>query len=66
MAKIVALDVGAKRTGVAESDAMHMMAFPLETVETELVLNFLQRRQDVEAIEELVVGAPVRWDGTPS
>ena len=38
MAKIVALDVGAKRTGVAESDAMHMMAFPLETVQTEYVL----------------------------
>jgi putative Holliday junction resolvase len=66
MAKIVALDVGAKRTGVAESDAMHMMAFPLETVETEYVLTFLQRRQEEEPIEELVVGAPVRWDGTPS
>jgi putative Holliday junction resolvase len=66
MAKIVALDVGAKRTGVAESDAMHMMAFPLETVQTEYVLMFLQHRQEEEPIEELVVGAPVRWDGTPS
>ena len=66
MAKIVALDVGAKRTGVAESDPMHMMAFPLETVETESLLMFLQRRQEVEPIEELVVGAPIRWDGTPS
>ena len=66
MAKIVALDVGAKRTGVAESDSMHMMAFPLETVETEYVMTFLQRRQEEEPIEELVVGAPVRWDGTPS
>ena len=66
MAKIVALDVGAKRTGVAESDPMHMMAFPLETVETESLLMFLQRRQEVEPIEDLVVGAPIRWDGTPS
>jgi putative Holliday junction resolvase len=66
MAKIVALDVGAKRTGIAESDPMHMMAFPLETVETASLLTFIQRRQEVEAIEELVVGAPVRWDGTPS
>ena len=66
MAKIVALDVGAKRTGIAESDPMHMMAFPLETVETVSLLTFIQRRQEVEPIEELVVGAPVRWDGTPS
>ena len=66
MAKIVALDVGAKRTGIAESDPMHMMAFPLETVETASLLTFIQRRQEVEPIEELVVGAPVRWDGTPS
>lgn len=66
MAKIVALDVGAKRTGVAESDPMHMMAFPLDTVETESLLMFLQRRQEVEPIEDLVVGAPIRWDGTPS
>ena len=66
MAKIVALDVGAKRTGVAESDPMHMMAFPLDTVETESLLMFLQRRQEVEPIEELVIGAPIRWDGTPS
>ena len=66
MAKIVALDVGAKRTGVAESDPMHMMAFPLQTVETESLLTFIHRRQEVEPIEELVVGAPIRWDGTPS
>lgn len=66
MAKIVALDVGAKRTGIAESDPMHMMAFPLETVETASLVTFIQHRQEVEPIEELVVGAPVRWDGTPS
>ena len=53
MAKIVALDVGAKRTGVAESDAMHMMAFPLETVQTEYVLMFLQHRQEEEPIVSL-------------
>jgi putative holliday junction resolvase len=43
-----------------------MMAFPLETVETASLVTFIQHRQEVEPIEELVVGAPVRWDGTPS
>ena len=66
MAKIVALDVGEKRTGIAESDPLHMMAFPLETVETATLFTFLQRRQQAEPVEELVVGAPMRWDGTPS
>lgn len=66
MAKIVALDVGAKGTGIAESDPMHIMAFPLETVATDSLFTFLQGRQAVEPIEELVVGAPLRWDGSPS
>ena len=66
MAKIVALDVGEKRTGIAESDSLHMMAFPLETVETATLFPFLQRRQQAEPVEELVVGAPMRWGGTPS
>jgi putative Holliday junction resolvase len=66
MAKIVALDIGMKRTGIAESDALQMMAFPLVTVYTEELMGFLRSRMLEEPCEELVVGAPTRWDGSAS
>lgn len=66
MSKIVALDIGEVRTGIAESDAMQMMAFPLLTVYTSELLGYLNSRNLEEPLEIVVVGAPTRWDGSPS
>lgn len=55
-----------KRTGIAESDAMQIMAFPLLTVFTEELMGFLHSRMLEEPCEELVVGQPTRWDGSDS
>ena len=63
MSKVVALDVGTVRTGIAESDPMGMMAFPLETVPTEDVLQFLDGYLARERSETVVVGQPKRLHG---
>ena len=66
MSKIVALDIGEVRTGIAESDAMQMMAFPLLTVYTSELMGYLNSRNLEEPLDIVVVGAPTRWDGSPS
>ena len=66
MSKIVALDIGEVRTGIAESDAMQMMAFPLLTVFTSELMGYLNSRNLEEPLDIVVVGAPTRWNGSPS
>jgi putative holliday junction resolvase len=58
MARIMALDYGKKRTGVAVSDPMQMIASGLETIETKVLIPFLKQYFENENIEELVIGEP--------
>jgi putative Holliday junction resolvase len=58
MARIMALDYGKKRTGVAVSDPMQMIASGLETVETRLLIPFLKQYFLKERVEALVIGEP--------
>ena len=66
MSKIVALDIGEVRTGIAESDSMQMMAFPLLTVYTSELMGYLNSRNLEDPLSIIVVGSPTRWNGTPS
>lgn len=63
MAKIVSLDIGGKRTGMAETDAMQMMAFPLKTVLTEHLLEELTNYITSELPEVIVIGDPDGIEG---
>lgn len=60
------LDVGLKRTGVALSDPMQLIASPLETVPTLELMDFLQGFLKGQALDFIVLGDPVQMDGTPS
>lgn len=66
MAKILALDIGTKRTGVAETDALQIIASPLPTIQTANLLPFLANYCTTENLECLVIGEPVRHSGEPS
>jgi len=66
MARILALDYGMKRTGIAVSDAMQMIAFGLATVETNTVLTYLKTYFNSEKVAEIIVGEPKQMNGTPS
>lgn len=66
MGKIVAIDYGGKRTGVAETDTLKIIASGLTTVETPKLLEFLEFHFSQEEVELLVVGQPFQKDGNPS
>ncbi len=66
MARIIALDIGKKRTGVAVSDPMQIIATGLETVETGVLIGFLKKYIAAEEVETVLVGYPLNLDDSPT
>jgi putative holliday junction resolvase len=66
MYKALGIDYGLKRTGLAITDALQMIASPLETIETPLLFDFLQKLFLKEKINVLVVGEARHLDGNAS
>ena len=58
MGRILAIDYGKKRTGIAVSDPLRIIATPLETVPTPVLLAFLAGYLKKENVDEFVVGMP--------
>ena len=66
MARILALDYGTKRTGIAVTDELQIIASGLITVETNELLRFLNNYFAEESVELVLVGEPRQRDGTHS
>ena len=66
MPRILAIDYGIKRTGIAVTDEMQMIAFGLTTIASETAIPFLQEYFLKEKVVEVIVGEPKQMDGTPS
>lgn len=66
MGRILALDYGRARTGVAVTDPMQIVANGLQAVESSKLEEFLRGYFAREDVEMVVVGMPVAPDGTPS
>lgn len=66
MERLIGIDYGRKRTGVAESDPLKIFASPLETVQTFKLLEYLKAYSQRETITRFVVGYPVNMNGQPS
>lgn len=65
--RILALDHGTKRVGVAVSDELKMLAHPLEFIPAEPFAAFLERLQEIlreKQVELIVVGMPRNMDGS--
>ena len=60
MARILAIDYGTKRTGIAVTDPLRIIATALETVESDKLMNFLTTYFQKEPVDQLVVGMPKR------
>lgn len=58
MGRVVAIDYGMKRTGVAVTDPLQIIATPLETVDSAVLLNYLKVYCAKEQVETFVVGMP--------
>ncbi len=63
MAKAMALDFGIKRTGIAVSDDLKMIASGLQTVKTSELMNFLKSYLSTHEVDVLVIGQPKHVDG---
>ncbi|WP_339755175.1 Holliday junction resolvase RuvX [uncultured Winogradskyella sp.] len=66
MGRILAIDYGTKRTGLAVTDEMQIIASGLTTVDTKELLVFLKNYIDSEKVEKFVVGLPKQMDNTAS
>ncbi|MCC6462918.1 MAG: Holliday junction resolvase RuvX [Saprospiraceae bacterium] len=66
MARILAIDFGLKRTGIAVTDPLKIIASGLTTVPTAETLDFLKRYCLEEEVECFVVGLPLHPDGNPA
>lgn len=63
MSRILALDYGGKRTGVAVTDELQIIASPLDTIETSKLMDFLKQYIEKENVSDLVVGLSIRFSG---
>ena len=66
MARIIGIDYGTKRTGIAVSDPLQIIAGGLDTLPTDQVLGFLTKYMTEEEVEIIVVGEPKYPDGNPA
>lgn len=66
MARVLAIDYGKKRTGLAVSDPLQLIAGGLATVSTSELFDWLRKYVEEEPVERLVIGEPRQMDGRPS
>lgn len=66
MARIIALDIGKKRTGIAVTDPLQIIATALDTVETGELIGYLKKYIATEPVEKVIVGYPLNMDETPT
>ncbi len=66
LARILALDFGKLRTGIAVTDELQLIASGLTTVDTTSLPDFLKHYLAKEQVERIVVGEPKQMDGTAS
>jgi putative Holliday junction resolvase len=64
MARIMAIDYGGKRTGLAVTDPFKIIATALTTIETHKLLAFLKDYFSKEQVEQVIIGMPLNWDDT--
>ena len=66
MARIIALDIGGKRTGIAVTDPLQLIATGLEGINTADLVPYLTKYILSEKVEMIVVGKPMQMDYTES
>lgn len=66
MGRILAIDYGIKRTGIAVSDPLRIIAGALDTVPTANLMPYLDNYMARESVDTIVVGMPRQMDGQPS
>ncbi|OEK01960.1 Holliday junction DNA helicase RuvA [Roseivirga sp. 4D4] len=66
MGRIIAIDYGTKRVGLAVTDPLQIIASALDTIHSKDVIAYLKTYDENEGIESFVLGMPKKLDGTPT
>jgi len=66
VARILGIDYGTKRTGIAATDALQIAVHGVDTVPTAGIFDFLTNYLAEEEVEKIVVGEPMHADGNPA
>jgi putative Holliday junction resolvase len=64
LARILSIDYGTKRTGLAVTDPLQIIATGLTTVESKQLIPFLKDYFARETVELIIIGEPKNWDDT--
>ena len=62
MSRILSIDYGLKRTGLAVTDPLQIIASGLTTVETKQLIPFLKNYFSKEEVQLIIIGEPKNWD----
>ena len=60
------MDYGKKRTGIAVTDPLKIIATGLETVDTNELIGYLKKYMLTEPVEKVIIGYPLNFDDTPT
>jgi putative Holliday junction resolvase len=66
MARIICIDYGGKRTGIAVTDPLQIIATALTTIDTKELIPFLKKYFSGEPVEKILIGEPLNLDDTPT
>ena len=66
MGRILGIDYGRKRTGLAVTDPLGIVAGNLATVPTHTLMQFIQDYIEREQVDRIVIGNPIQLNGQPS
>ncbi|MFM7671179.1 MAG: Holliday junction resolvase RuvX [Bacteroidota bacterium] len=66
MGRILSIDYGRKRTGIAVTDPLRIIATGLTTVESRELMNFLHDYLKREQVDLILIGWPTNWDDSPT
>lgn len=62
MSRIICIDYGLKRTGIAVTDPLQIIATGLTTIESKQLIPFLKDYFSKEPVEKILIGEPKNWD----
>ncbi|MCA6490357.1 MAG: Holliday junction resolvase RuvX [Chitinophagaceae bacterium] len=66
MGRILSIDFGGKRTGLAVTDPLQIIATALDTVDTHHLYEFLKKYVVAEQVEKIIIGYPLNLNDTPT
>ena len=64
MGRLLAIDYGLKRIGLAATDSLKILASPVDTVDPKDIYQFLEEYLAKEEVDEIIVGFPLKLDGS--